>query len=127
VKLIAQYYSILIIVAFIGAISWQSFTVIHFYSNQLEIEQDYCINKDEPSLQCHGQCYLASQIENSDFEKSTPVESRIDSRLIVFQAFSTPSAINIQSVDQNKDLFYNDNSTLEIGYYCIPSQPPQLG
>lgn len=41
---------------------WQ----IHFFSNQQEIIQLECENKNRPELHCNGKCYLAKKLRMAD-------------------------------------------------------------
>ena len=74
-------------IAIIGAISWQTATVANFYAHQDSIEQEHCVNKDKPELQCHGKCHLKAQLE-TNIENNQPESSRIlANSLLVFQGY----------------------------------------
>lgn len=37
----------------------------NYYTNIEEIIEKYCVNKEEPKLQCNGKCHLAKQLNQS--------------------------------------------------------------
>lgn len=43
----------------------QSIIILHFKLNQNYIEQNLCINKNRPELECHGKCQLEKELKNS--------------------------------------------------------------
>lgn len=43
----------------------QSIIILHFKLNQDFIEQNYCINKARPQLNCHGKCQLEKELKNT--------------------------------------------------------------
>lgn len=51
---------------FLLIISQQGLIVLHFKLNQQVIEQEFCINKDKPELQCHGNCHLKKELKQTD-------------------------------------------------------------
>jgi len=50
----------------------QSLIFVHFKLNRQAIERAFCVNKDKPNLQCHGNCYLKKQMQKST-DNSEPV------------------------------------------------------
>ncbi|WP_165870315.1 hypothetical protein [Albibacterium bauzanense] len=51
----------------------QAIIVMHFKLNQDTIEQEFCINKDKPELQCHGTCYLKKQLQQKEDTESASI------------------------------------------------------
>ncbi|VTP94659.1 Uncharacterised protein [Sphingobacterium daejeonense] len=43
----------------------QTIIYTHFILNQKQIEEQYCINKNRPALNCHGQCFLKKKLEKA--------------------------------------------------------------
>lgn len=43
----------------------QGIIFIHFKLNQKYIEANYCINKAQPELNCHGKCELKKEIQET--------------------------------------------------------------
>ncbi|RQP18446.1 MAG: hypothetical protein EAS52_05465 [Parapedobacter sp.] len=69
----------------------QAIVVMHFNLNQKAIEQEFCINKNEPGLQCHGTCYLKKQLQktgNAD-PASIGIYKRVDMLPISSTEFET--------------------------------------
>lgn len=44
----------------------QALIIVHFKLNQQKIEQEFCINKDKPEMQCHGKCHLKKELQKTD-------------------------------------------------------------
>jgi hypothetical protein len=77
VKLITQISSILVALLFIYTINFKSFVTIGFFANQTEIAELFCINKEEPELQCNGKCHLATEIKKIESsEDEVPFSSQ---------------------------------------------------
>ena len=102
-----SYFSVLVIALILGSIGWQSATIIHFYANQKEITEKYCVNKDKPQLHCNGKCHLKAQL-NTTVKKDQPEKSRhIVSSILVFQGyeylteFQMPDKENSSQFDTN--------------------------
>ncbi|WP_163400479.1 hypothetical protein [Flavobacterium fluviatile] len=51
-------FSITMIILFLLVSFQQALIIVHFKLNQEQIEQEFCINKSKPELQCHGKCHL---------------------------------------------------------------------
>lgn len=82
-----EHMSIALVTAlFIGTV-WQTFTVVNFYINQEAIIEAHCINKDQPDLNCKGQCHLKKQLEAStpdQEETKTTTSAKTSILLFVF-------------------------------------------
>lgn len=57
--------SILMTILLLLITSQQAALIVLFKLNQQAIEQQFCINKDKPELQCHGKCHLKKELEKS--------------------------------------------------------------
>src|SRR5690606_7504038 len=69
----------LMIVLSLSAGFQQAALVLHFRQHQAAIEQQFCINKNNPALGCHGTCHLKKQLEktgNTD-PGSAPIYQRL--------------------------------------------------
>jgi len=51
----------------------QAIIVMHFNLNQAAMEQKFCVNKNEPGLQCHGTCFLRKQLQKTGNSESTTI------------------------------------------------------
>lgn len=56
-------YSIMLIVVCLPMAFQQAVIILHFNLNQQVIEQQYCVNKNKPELQCRGKCQLIKQLQ----------------------------------------------------------------
>jgi hypothetical protein len=78
----------------------QAIIVMHFKLNQKAIEQKFCINKNKPTLQCHGTCFLRKQLKETVNPESAPVSiyQRVDMLPIsIFEFKAKNRATDIQS------------------------------
>lgn len=114
-----QYGSFLFILCIAFAISWQTFTVVNFYTHQNEIEAEYCVNKDKPELNCHGKCHLEKQLNNAVVtEKNLPTS--LTQSLLFFCgledveacAFCQPSSLEPSNFHFNRPLLEGSLSDL---------------
>lgn len=76
-------------------ISYQTVTIAHFYNNQAEIEDEFCVNKDRPELNCHAQCHLKKQLENTTDENANSDNELNLRSILVFQSFEEIEGIQI--------------------------------
>lgn len=97
---------------FLLVTSQQALIIVHFKLNQQAIERDFCINKNQPELECHGKCHLKKELqqtEKSDFEL-TSIGKKIDMILVT----DTDFKIEIpKSIDCNKIQVYKAFNYLE--------------
>ena len=57
----------------------QIIIIMHFKLNQDAIEQQFCINKNTPELECHGTCHLKKQLKESENKDTAiPKYQRVD-------------------------------------------------
>lgn len=67
----------------------EEIVIMHFKLNQEFIEKEYCINKENPSLHCHGTCHLREKLkesEQSDFS-GIPFYKRVNMLPLSFWEF----------------------------------------
>lgn len=50
-----------------------SIKILSFYQNQSEIISVHCVNKDKPSLNCQGHCYLKKQLKSSSSNEDNAI------------------------------------------------------
>ena len=101
----------------------QALIIVHFKLNQQNIEQEFCVNKAKPELQCHGKCHLKKELEKSeknDLEQSS-IFKKID--MLPNQDFEFP--IHILKMINNKVLIYKEFTHFEP-YLEIFVPPPIL-
>jgi hypothetical protein len=59
----------ILILQWIFFVGMKSYLVLEWKWNQDLITQKYCENKNNPMLNCNGQCYLAKQLRALEFEE----------------------------------------------------------
>ncbi len=99
----------------------QAIIVVYFNLNQEAIEQAFCVNKDKPALECHGNCHLKKQLEKT---KNTALASidvyhKVDMLCSAFTEFDARNVIiEIQArLPSYKEIHYKEP-------YCEIFVPP---
>lgn len=122
--------AILMSLVLIFSTNLKSFIAIDYFFNQAEITQLFCVNKDQPKLQCNGKCYLAKEmaaVSADDEEKPMiPVQNNTNLQQILFaevaQEFFYPKS---QLNKANNNLIINLGNVHQ-GHYLITTPPPQF-
>ena len=57
----------------VAAFTWN----VHFYANQQELAENFCVNRNKPQLLCNGKCYLADQLKQIMQEEQQQKEKPI--------------------------------------------------
>ena len=68
----------------------------HFQLNRAYIEQQFCINKNRPEMNCHGSCFLNKTLkESKDQETKCPVSDKKEktNTVYLFDISITPSVV----------------------------------
>ncbi|MBX2924367.1 MAG: hypothetical protein KF746_19350 [Chitinophagaceae bacterium] len=65
----------------------QAMIVVHFKLNRDAIEQRFCINKNNPELQCHGTCHLKKQLRETENSASSIIRTHL--KIDIFPASFT--------------------------------------
>ncbi|OXA93515.1 hypothetical protein [Flavobacterium hercynium] len=101
-------FSIIMTMLFLLVSFQQALIIVHFKLNQKAIEQEFCINKAKPELQCHGKCHVKKKLEKSetsDLELNS-ITKKIEVILVSNIEFSVEFSkiINIQKITIYKGL-----------------------
>jgi len=90
----------------------QALIIVHFKLDQKNIEQEFCVNKARPELQCHGKCHLKKELEKSDNTdlELTSLGKKIDIILIANIEFKIHILNRIES---DKEILYQELGQLE--------------
>ena len=98
---------------------------LNFILNQTSIVELFCVNKDEPEIQCNGSCHLKDQLvqKSNDNERSAPSEFR-------FEVLTAVIPVNVVnkfhwSAVQNKKFRVELRTNLPDGYLNFETPPPQ--
>jgi hypothetical protein len=57
----------------VAAFTWN----VHFYTNQKELAEEFCINRNKPQILCNGKCFLADQLQQIMQEEQQQKEKTI--------------------------------------------------
>lgn len=119
--------SILLLFVLLSGIGVKSIITFHYFINQTEIVELFCINKEKPQLQCNGKCHLAQELKeidvNDDELPFLPVQLSFNSELTFIIAainvnFSTLNTIK----NKNFSPFLRKTIT---PFFSITTPPPQ--
>lgn len=126
-KLSFQISSILVALLFVFTLNFKSILTFHYFVNQAEITELFCINKEKPKLECNGKCHLAKELVKVDVEKSENPFS--ESALQI--NFEVHSILPQYTVLLNAGLktiaatyAYTNDETIDQ-FYTIASPPPK--
>ncbi|GGC41936.1 hypothetical protein GCM10011386_37580 [Parapedobacter defluvii] len=88
----------------------QAIIIMHFNLNQEAIEQEFCVNRNRPELQCHGTCHLKKQLQEKENTDSAPIGiyQRIDMLAISATGFEAGNVmIEIRNnISVFKEIYY---------------------
>lgn len=117
-----KFFSITMTILFLLVSFQQALIIVHFKLNQKNIEQEFCVNKAKPELQCHGKCHLKKELEKSDNTdlELTSISKKIDMVLISDFQFSI---LVIKAIKSSKIAIYKEFELLEP-YLEIFVPPP---
>lgn len=113
---------VLMIVLSLSAGFQQAALVLHFRQHQAAIEQQFCINKNNPALGCHGTCHLKKQLEktgNTD-PGSAPIYQRLDMLAISVVAFAPQNKVT--EIPDRRPLYRDSYYTEPLREVSVP--PP---
>ena len=124
-KQVKIHISLLLIFTFTLGVMWQSVLVINFYSNQAEIIEKHCVNKDKPKMNCEGKCHLKKQLEKSPETTSVPSTTLKLVSFLLCGIFSN-SEIVIVSFDLNEPKKSEQNAGNEKSFCAETFLPPDF-
>lgn len=127
VKTVLSHISILLILLIAIGLSWQTFTIIHFYSNQDEIEAEHCINKDKPEMNCHAQCHLNKQLKPAIIDRTESGRTIQINGILAFQLFEDVQHINFASIEGKTYSNFQNSFLLKDGHLLAQLDPPEIG
>mgnify|MGYP006206130183 CR=1 FL=1 len=73
-------FSIIMTMLFLLVSFQQALIIVHFKLNQQNIEQEFCVNKAKPELQCHGKCHLKKELAKSAADEQSPADKKQNSK-----------------------------------------------
>lgn len=101
-----------------------------FFYYQLNIDyiiENYCVNKERPSLQCNGKCYLMSQMKEQNSSGVLSYNLRISEAFIplYFQENSIDIKLNTTFSNRN-EILISYTSSYQFLYINSIEHPPEL-
>mgnify|MGYP000530418343 CR=1 FL=1 len=104
-QFLKPYISLVLTLAFTISMVWQTATIAHFYMNRAAITEAYCINKEKPQLNCHGQCHLKKQLEVKQPQEAINTEKTTLKTAMVLFVFSSNPSFGLLQLPSNKNLY----------------------
>lgn len=99
--------------------------ILHWKINQDFITEKYCVNKDQPMLNCNGKCYLSQQLEQLELKEKEEREQypspqqKVENTSIIF--FVT----EFKRIDLTDNLLTHQNYSFYINFYeFLTTQSP---
>ena len=126
-KIHNQISSIILALLFICTINLKSFLVVHFYINQAEIIELFCINKEKPQLSCDGKCHLAKQLVKVDDEKEPPFSPNNTAWQLDLSYYFSDEEMNLTDPSATLNRSWNTISEAVIHQYSSVLSPPPKG
>lgn len=115
----------LLVLAFVTGLIYQTGTIVYFYANRAEIAARYCINKDKPQLNCHGQCHLKKQLTRPAAQAQESDSQRENLSFWLF-AVELPFAVSLPVVHNPDFLVIQTRKDVLPGYLRPDYIPPDL-
>ena len=101
-------------------------TIGLFYANQDSIVEKHCENKDKPSLNCKGHCYLKKQLSSNKEKSSQQKSINLKSALFWSYAFEQLITIIVKSNPVNQtglNIAYINNYVFLLSFNTL--DPPE--
>jgi hypothetical protein len=111
------YFLFILAISFLTVQFRQVIVIAHFYVFQEEIIEQHCENKDQPDLQCNGQCHLAKELKKTAAIESVIVTDERPSAppvaiwfnfygMIFWNNSNSPAELSIIHASPFRPLFY---------------------
>lgn len=126
-KLSFQISSILVALLFVFTLNFKSILTFHYFVNQAEITELFCINKEKPKLECNGKCHLAKELAKVDVEKSENPFSEPALQInfevhSILPQYTVVLNAGLKTIDAT--YAYTNDETIDQ-FYTIASPPPK--
>lgn len=87
---------------------------VNYYLNKDKIASEQCVNKDQPEMECEGQCYLKSQVIKASEEESKKDKSGLIK--IEFDKYPAPFCFDLSS---DAETLYVSQLKAQIGIFTL--------
>jgi len=121
----SQLLAILCTAVFTTGLIYDSAVYLNYLMHQNEITELFCINKDEPDIQCNGKCHLKDMLQKdqNDSEKRAPREFKFEQVTVIEP--ESRSDLSFQGWFSSKTQFKEFQTPLFRGYLSIETPPPR--
>ncbi len=108
----------------------KSIITINYLLNKAEITDLFCINKEQPKLECNGKCHLAKEIKKVDVKEEKkplipiPTTSKQHHEVLYVEVSSLNK--NSEIIISNKQHYSPINlGEIQHGYFLLITPPPK--
>lgn len=117
--------SIAILFICVFAASFSNLLIIAAYNaNQQYVASEFCVNKNNASMECNGHCYLSKQLANQE-KPSSPLNAKSNEKFEV-QLFCITLPENNPCLFQSKNVNVHKNQNFTAQQFINTSfHPPQ--
>jgi len=126
-RYLSQISSIIVAFMFVYTINFKSFITIDFFINQSEIIELFCINKEQPQLQCNGKCHLVKELVKADAESDELPFSQNNNEYsleLIFDLENKASQPCCSSLEKHKK-WYTFSETINNRAINVLTPPPK--
>ena len=104
--------------------------VVWYESNKTQIAAEFCVNKDNPDMECNGQCHMKKQLNKVEVSLTFNTKKNEPPRAPIQKLKLSPFILETQKKSEVKDVF----TQLQInrfeekaltGYLTITPPPPK--
>ena len=125
-RFLTQISSIIVAFVFVYSLSFKSLITIDYFIHQTEIIELFCINKENPKLQCDGKCHLAKELVKSDTKDDETPFSQNNHELnleLIFEIEKTNGST--LKPRETKNRWFLAPETVLTRNITIPTPPPK--
>ncbi|WP_378184942.1 hypothetical protein ACE939_08770 [Aquimarina sp. W85] len=101
------FFSILLVATFAIQPLLEMGNILYYQLNLDYIVEKFCVNKERPSLNCNGKCYLMSQMKTQSLSEDAPIKTTISVETFIPLFFENIS-IELTGDNQIKSVTYQN-------------------
>jgi len=110
---------------FTTGLIYDSAVYLNYLMHESEITELFCINKDEPEMQCNGKCHLKDMLQKdqNDSEKRAPREFKFEQLTVMEPEAKTD--LRFRASFSSSTRFTEFQVPLSRGHLSIETPPPR--
>lgn len=104
--------SVILMILSVLIVFQKEIIIVHYKLNQEYIEQQYCVNKNKPSLHCHGICHLKKKLQETERPDATSFVNYKSVDMLPISVIGLEIKVTVKEVQSKtpeyKEIFYTD-------------------